>query len=79
MTSDTYKADKAWGQCFDTTQDGIAPIAAYRDSLPYAPPLNCESGHYYMLNNPTRVSCPTAQSIRPTSQRAPKCRYRGCA
>src|ERR1700730_11253160 len=22
-TSDTYKADNAWGQCFDTTQDSV--------------------------------------------------------
>ena len=50
-TSDKYKADKAWGQCFDTTQDGVKPISDYLASLPYHPSPNCESGHYYMLNN----------------------------
>jgi phospholipase C len=44
--SDKYKADKAWGQCFDTTQDGVKPITDYLASLPYAPSPNCESGHY---------------------------------
>jgi phospholipase C len=50
-TSDKFKADKAWGQCFDTTQDGVKPITDYLASLPYKPSSNCESGHYYMLNN----------------------------
>jgi phospholipase C len=50
-TSDKYTADKAWGQCFDTTQDSVKPISDYLASLPYKPSPNCESGHYYMLNN----------------------------
>ena len=50
-TSDTYKADKAWGQCFDTTQDSVKPIIDYLASLPYHPASRCESGHFYMLNN----------------------------
>jgi phospholipase C len=50
-TSDKFKADKAWGQCFDTTQDGVKPITDYLASLSYEPAPNCESGHYYMLNN----------------------------
>jgi phospholipase C len=50
-TSDKYKVDKAWGQCFDTTQDSVKPITDYLASLPYAPSPNCENGHFYMLNN----------------------------
>lgn len=50
-TSDKFTADKAWGQCFDTTQDSVKPITDYLASLPYNPSPNCESGHYYMLNN----------------------------
>ena len=50
-TSDKYKLDKAWGQCFDTTQDSVKPISDYLASLPYHPSPNCENGHYYMLNN----------------------------
>ena len=50
-TSDKYKADLAWGQCFDKTQDSVKPITDYLSSLPYNPNPNCESGHYYMLNN----------------------------
>jgi phospholipase C len=50
-TSDKYVADKAWGQCFDETQDGVKPITDYLASLPYTPKPNCESGHFYMLNN----------------------------
>jgi phospholipase C len=50
-TSDKFKADKAWGQCFDTTQDGVKPITDYLASLSYKPSSNCENGHYYMLNN----------------------------
>jgi phospholipase C len=50
-TSDKYKADKAWGQCFDTTQHSVKPITDYLASLPYGPSLKCENGHFYMLNN----------------------------
>jgi phospholipase C len=50
-TSDKYKADKAWGQCFDTTQHSVKPITDYLASLSYAPSPNCEDGHFYMLNN----------------------------
>lgn len=50
-TSDKYQADKAWGQCFDETQDSVKPITDYLASLPYTPKPNCESGHFYMLNN----------------------------
>ena len=50
-TSDKYKVDKAWAQCADETQDSVKPITDYLATLPYHPSPNCESGHYYMLNN----------------------------
>ena len=50
--SDKYKADNAWGQCFDTTQHSVKPIAHYLSTLPYQPgPTKCQKGHFYMLNN----------------------------
>jgi phospholipase C len=45
-TSDKYKADKAWGQCFDTTEHSVKPITDYLASLSYAPSPNCEDGHF---------------------------------
>jgi len=50
-TSDKYKADKQWTNCSDAAQPGIASIVDYLNSLPYKPAPNCESGHYYMINN----------------------------
>jgi len=50
-TSNKYQADKAWAQCADETQDSVKPITDYLASLPYHPSPNCESGHFYMLNN----------------------------
>jgi phospholipase C len=50
-TSDKYKVDKGWTNCSDTTQPGIAPIVSYLGTLPYHPSANCESGHFYMVNN----------------------------
>jgi phospholipase C len=50
-TSDKYKKDRAWVNCSDLTQPGVAPIVSYLGMLPYRPQPNCETGHYYMLNN----------------------------
>ncbi|HVN28683.1 MAG TPA: alkaline phosphatase family protein, partial [Candidatus Binataceae bacterium] len=50
-SSDKYKADQAWTNCSDTSQPGIAPIVNYLASLPNHPNPNCESGHFYMINN----------------------------
>lgn len=50
-TSDKFTRDKAWTNCSDTTQPGIAPIVGYLATLPYHPQPNCEAGHYYMVNN----------------------------
>ncbi len=50
-TSDKYKVDKQWTNCADPTQPGIAPIVEYLKTLPAQPPPNCETGHFYMVNN----------------------------
>ena len=50
-TSAKFKADKAWTNCSDLTQPGIAPIVNYLNTLPYKPASNCETGRYYMVNN----------------------------
>src|SRR5262249_33949993 len=64
-TSVKFKADKAWGQCFDTTQDSVKPITDYLASLPYHPVPNCESGHFYMLNNLSPGFLPNGAVDRP--------------
>jgi phospholipase C len=60
-TADKYKADKAWTNCSDPTQPGIAPIVNYLKSLPYSPAPNCETGHYYMVNNLSPGFLPNGQ------------------
>jgi phospholipase C len=50
-TSDKYKQDRAWTNCADPGQPGIAPIVGYLASLPYRPSPNCEPGRFYMVNN----------------------------
>ena len=50
-TSDKYTQDTQWTNCADLTQPGIAPIVQYLQTLPYQPPANCETGHFYMVNN----------------------------
>ncbi len=50
-TSVKFKADKAWTECADATQPGIAAIQAYLASLPYHPASRCEDGVFYMINN----------------------------
>jgi len=46
-----FTRDKAWTNCSDLTQPGIAPIVSYLASLPWHPSPNCEAGHFYMINN----------------------------
>jgi phospholipase C len=41
----------SYTNCADSTQPGVASITNYLGSLPYHPNLNCETGHYYLLNN----------------------------
>ncbi len=54
-TDDVYTVDLFFDgkftECGDPTQPGIAPIRDYLATLPYHPNPNCESGHFYMVNN----------------------------
>lgn len=43
--------DGNFTECADASQPGIKPIRDYLESLPYDPRPNCESGHFYMVNN----------------------------
>jgi len=60
-TSDKYKVDKQWTNCADLTQPGIAPIVNYLTALPYHPPSNCATGHFYMINNLSPGFLPNGQ------------------
>jgi phospholipase C len=40
-----------YSECSDTSHSGVVAVAAYLNSLPTKVNLNCEPGHYYMLNN----------------------------
>src|SRR5277367_5342484 len=41
----------SYTNCADTTQPGVAPIVNYLQSLVRPINANCETGHYYLLNN----------------------------
>jgi len=47
----SFKRDKAWTNCSDTSQPGIAAITGYLATLPWHPAANCDAGHFYMINN----------------------------
>ena len=49
-TQDGYSGGR-YSECADTTHPGVASIAAYLNALPQKVALNCEAGHYYLLNN----------------------------
>ncbi len=51
-----YKAEPVSGggsysNCADSSQPGVAEVLTYLKSLPRPIRSNCESGHYYLLNN----------------------------
>jgi phospholipase C len=50
-TNVAFIADKAWTNCSDPFQPGIAPIVNYLSSLPWNPAPNCAADRYYMINN----------------------------
>jgi phospholipase C len=58
-TSDKYQADKAWTECADTTQPGVLPVVTYLGTLGIKP--NCETGHFYMVNNLSPGFLPNGQ------------------
>jgi phospholipase C len=41
----------SYSNCSDATQPGVPAVLNYISTLPYHPNPNCESGHYYLLNN----------------------------
>lgn len=41
----------SYSECADATQPGVSAVAAYLSSLPSHPPLRCQPGAYYLLNN----------------------------
>ncbi|MGH6863765.1 MAG: alkaline phosphatase family protein, partial [Methylocella sp.] len=47
----SFQRDKAWTNCSDLSQHGIPAIVNYLASLPWHPSPNCESGHFYAINN----------------------------
>jgi phospholipase C len=44
-------AGGSYAACADHAAPGVAAIADYLAALPYKPKLNCEPGHYYLVNN----------------------------
>jgi phospholipase C len=46
-----FTVDGTWTNCSDTNQPGIAAIVNYLGTLPWKPKPNCDSGHWYMINN----------------------------
>jgi phospholipase C len=41
----------SYSNCSDSTQPGVGPVLNYLSSLSRPVNANCESGHYYLLNN----------------------------
>jgi phospholipase C len=56
---DKYTQDKAWTECADTTEPGVQPIVTYLGTLSIKP--NCETGHFYMVNNLSPGIMPNGQ------------------
>ena len=50
-SSDRYKNNREWSNCSDSSQPGVSAIVDYLSTLPYHPDHNCETGHFYLLNN----------------------------
>ncbi len=49
-TQDGYSGG-TYSDCADTTQPGVSEVVSYLQSLTRAIKPNCDSGHYYILNN----------------------------
>jgi phospholipase C len=52
-SADAGSTGVAFTNCSDNAQPGVQPIMSYLNALPYAPfnNGNCNSGHWYQLNN----------------------------
>jgi phospholipase C len=61
-TNNQYTADGRFSNCSDPVgSPGVLPIVHYLDSLGDELKANCESGHYYMLNNTNPGFLPNGQ------------------
>ncbi len=69
-TNNLYSVDGNWANCSDSTQPGVTQVRAYLATLPYRPAPNCESGHYYMINNLNPAFRPNG-SLRTTGNFVP--------
>ncbi|HXW72085.1 MAG TPA: alkaline phosphatase family protein [Methylocella sp.] len=49
-TQDGYKGG-SYSNCSDPSAPGVGAVLSYLASLPNSPKPNCETGHYYLLNN----------------------------
>src|SRR5579863_1856789 len=49
-TQDGYSGG-SYSACADTSQPGVGSVASYLQSLKTKISLNCDAGHYYLLNN----------------------------
>ncbi|HEX2939980.1 MAG TPA: alkaline phosphatase family protein [Rhodopila sp.] len=49
-TQDGYSGG-SYSECADTSQPGVGSVANYLQKLPKKVSLNCDPGHYYLLNN----------------------------
>jgi len=50
-TVNEYTVDGNYTGCADVTQPGVLPIVQYINALPYSAEPNCQSNHYYVVNN----------------------------
>lgn len=50
-TLNVYTAEQLWFNCSDETEPGIAAVATYLRTLPYAVPNRCGSGLYWTWDN----------------------------
>jgi len=50
-TVNQYTVDGNFTNCSDVFQPGVGPVVSYIEGLPYAAKPNCQTNHYYMVNN----------------------------
>jgi phospholipase C len=60
-TNNQYTLDGRYSDCSNLAAPGVRPIVRYLDSLPFPVTINCEAGHYYMLNNTNPGFLPNGQ------------------
>jgi phospholipase C len=50
-TNNKYTLDGRFSDCSNDLHPGVSPILTYLSNLPYEPASNCDTNHFYMLNN----------------------------